>query len=34
MNAPTIGTLALAALLLAGCETLNGQQAYANAEAQ
>jgi len=34
MNAPTIGTLALAALLLAGCETLNGQQAYANADAQ
>jgi hypothetical protein len=34
MKAPTIGAIGLAALLLAGCETLNGPQAYANAEAQ
>ena len=34
MNAPTIGAIGMAALLLAGCETLNGPQAVANAEAQ
>ena len=34
MNASTKGAIALAALLLAGCETLNGPQAYANADAQ
>lgn len=34
MNASTIGLIGLAAALLAGCETLNGPQAYANAEAQ
>ena len=34
MNAPTIGAIGLAALLLGGCGTLNGPQAYANAEAQ
>jgi len=34
MNASTIGIIALAGLLLAGCETLNGPQAYANADAQ
>jgi hypothetical protein len=34
MNVSTTGAIALAALLLAGCETLNGPQAYANAEAQ
>jgi uncharacterized lipoprotein YajG len=34
MNTTTIGTIGLAALLLAGCETVNGPQAVANAEAQ
>ena len=34
MNRWTIGTLAVLALGLAGCETVNGPQAYANAEAQ
>lgn len=34
MNASTIGAIGLAALLLAGCETVSGPQAYANAEAQ
>ena len=34
MNASTVGVLGLAALLCAGCETLNGPQAYANAAAQ
>ena len=36
MNASTLGAAAAvaAALLLSGCETLNGPQAYANAEAQ
>jgi hypothetical protein len=34
MNASIIGSIGLAALLLAGCETLNGPQAYANADAQ
>lgn len=34
MNVSTIGAIALAGLLLAGCETLNGPQAYANADAQ
>jgi hypothetical protein len=34
MNASTIGAIGLTALLLAGCETLNGPQAYANAAAQ
>jgi len=34
MNASTIGIIAIATGLLAGCETLNGPQAYANAEAQ
>jgi hypothetical protein len=34
MNASTIGIIALAGSLLAGCETLNGPQAYANAEAE
>jgi hypothetical protein len=34
MNASTIGIIALGGLLLAGCETLNGPQAYANADAQ
>ncbi|MGE5170891.1 MAG: hypothetical protein ACM3JC_11060 [Rudaea sp.] len=34
MNASTMGVLGLAALLCAGCATLNGPQAYANAEAQ
>ena len=34
MNVSTIGAVGLAALLLAGCETVNGPQAYANAEAQ
>lgn len=34
MNVSIIGAAGLAALLLAGCETVNGPQAYANAEAQ
>jgi hypothetical protein len=34
MNAPTIGVVGLAALLLAGCETVNGPQAVAAADAQ
>jgi len=34
MNASTIGTIGVAALLLAGCETLNGPEAVANAQAQ
>ena len=34
MNARMLALLSLAALTLAGCETLNGPQAYANAEAQ
>ena len=34
MNARTFVLLGLAGLWLAGCETLNGPQAYANAEAQ
>lgn len=34
MNASTIGAIGVAALLLAGCETLNGPQAVANADAQ
>jgi hypothetical protein len=34
MNVSTIGAIALSGLLLAGCETLNGPQAYANADAQ
>lgn len=34
MNSSTIGAIGLTALLLAGCETINGPQAYANAEAQ
>jgi hypothetical protein len=34
MNAPTITAIGIVALLLAGCETLNGPQAVANAEAQ
>ena len=34
MNASIIATLGVAALLLAGCETLNGPEAVANAQAQ
>lgn len=34
MNAWTAGSLALLALALAGCATLNGPEAYANAQAQ
>ena len=34
MNVSTMGTIAAVALALAGCETLNGPQAVANAEAQ
>jgi hypothetical protein len=34
MNAPTLAAIAVAASLLAGCQTLNGPEAYANAEAQ
>lgn len=34
MNTSTIGAIGLSALLLAGCETVNGPQAVANAEAQ
>ena len=34
MNASTIGVIGLSALLLAACETVNGPQAVANAEAQ
>ncbi|HEX8740535.1 MAG TPA: hypothetical protein VF925_10370 [Casimicrobiaceae bacterium] len=34
MNAWTMGAVALAGLALAGCETLNGPEAVANAEAQ
>jgi hypothetical protein len=34
MNGSTIAVIGVAALLLAGCETVNGPQAYANAEAQ
>jgi hypothetical protein len=34
MNASTIGAMGLTVLLLAGCETLNGPQAYANAADQ
>jgi hypothetical protein len=34
MKASIIGAIGLTALLLAGCETLNGPQAYANADAQ
>ena len=34
MNVSTMGTIAVVALTLAGCETLNGPQAVANAEAQ
>ncbi|MGH8800735.1 MAG: hypothetical protein ACREX6_00360, partial [Casimicrobiaceae bacterium] len=34
MNAWTMGALALAGLALAGCETLNGPAAMANADAQ
>ena len=33
MNASTIGAVAVAALLIAGCETVNGPQ-YANADPQ
>jgi hypothetical protein len=32
MNARMLALLSLAALTLAGCETLNGPQAYANAD--
>jgi len=32
MKASTIGVIALGALLLGGCETLNGPQAVANAD--
>ncbi|HJU24353.1 MAG TPA: hypothetical protein VJ891_17750 [Casimicrobiaceae bacterium] len=34
MNASTIGVIGLSALLLTACETVNGPQAVANAEAQ
>jgi hypothetical protein len=34
MNISTIGAIGVAALLLAGCETIDGPQAYANAAAQ
>lgn len=34
MNAWTMGAVALAGLALAGCETLNGPEAVANADAQ
>jgi hypothetical protein len=34
MNVSTIGSIGLAALLIAGCETLSGPQAVANADAQ
>lgn len=34
MNVSIIGAAGLAAMLLAGCETVSGPQAYANAEAQ
>ena len=34
MNGWTIGALGVVALALAGCETLNGPQALANAEAK
>jgi hypothetical protein len=34
MNGWTIGALGVVALALTGCETLNGPQAVANAEAQ
>ena len=34
MNISAMGTIAVVALTLAGCETLNGPQAVANAEAQ
>ena len=34
MKATMIGVIGAAALVLAGCETLNGPQAYANAAAQ
>lgn len=34
MNASTIGVIGLSALLLTACETLNGPQAVANADAQ
>ncbi len=34
MNVSTIGAIGLAALLLAGCETMDSPQAVANAEAQ
>ncbi|MBS0326532.1 MAG: hypothetical protein JSS46_08310 [Proteobacteria bacterium] len=34
MNMWTVGALAVAGLALAGCETLNGPEAVANADAQ
>jgi len=34
MNGWTIGVLGMAALAISGCETLNGPQAVANADAQ
>ena len=34
MRGLTIGVIGVAAMALAGCETLNGPQAYANAAAQ
>jgi hypothetical protein len=34
MKSSSLALVALGALALAGCETLNGPQAYANAEAQ
>jgi hypothetical protein len=34
MNVSTIGAIGLAALLIAGCETVSGPQAVANADAQ
>jgi hypothetical protein len=34
MNVSTIGSIGLAALLIAGCETVSGPQAVANADAQ
>ena len=34
MNVSTIGAIGLAALLLAGCETMDSPQAVANADAQ
>ena len=34
MNVSIIGVAGLAALLLAGCETVGGPQAYSNAETQ